>query len=112
MPRTDGTPSDPGRERARDRKGDNGAVVMENRLEAQAGPTEVLFVAGVRVAAMIELTGSAKPRIPLKLGANGSVLTSVTAAVNIEDGLSPFSIKIQKWNTQSLMIDSIASDRD
>lgn len=83
MPRTDGTLSDPGRERARDRKGDDGAVVMENRLEAQAGPTDV--VAGERVAAIIELRGSAKPRIPLKLGVNGSVLTSVTAAVNKED---------------------------
>lgn len=48
-------------------------------------PSKLLFAIGEILLAMIELRGSAKPRIPLKLGASGSVSTSFTAAVSKED---------------------------
>jgi len=63
------------------------AGVVENKLEVQTAPSGLLLVTGGILVAMIELRGSAKPRIPLKLGDNGSMLTSVTAAVCGEEGL-------------------------
>ena len=45
---------------------------MENRLEAQAVPSRLLFGTGGTSSAMIELRGSAIPRIPLKLGDSSS----------------------------------------
>lgn len=44
---------------------------MENRLETQGAPSGLL-PSGIS-AAMMELRGRARPRTPLKLGANGSV---------------------------------------
>lgn len=83
IPRTAGIVSEPGRERARERKRDDGAVdtgVREKRLDAQAAPSGLLFVTGGISDAIMEFRGRAKPRTPLKLGARSSFSTSFAAA--------------------------------
>lgn len=56
--------------------------MSEKRLEAQAAPSGVSVVTAGISCVITELRGSAKPRIPLKLGERGSFATSVTAATN------------------------------
>lgn len=83
IPRTAGIVSEPGRERARERKRDDGAVdigVREKRLDAQAAPSGLLFVTGGISNAIREFRGGAKPRTPLKLGASSSFSISSAAA--------------------------------
>ena len=83
MPRTAGIVFEPGRERARERKRDEGAVdigVREKRLDAQAAPSGLLFVTGGISEAIMEFRGRANPRIPLKLGARSSFSTIFAAA--------------------------------
>jgi hypothetical protein len=75
MPSRDGTWSEPGLAKDSERKGSAGAEpegVMEKRLDAQAAPSGSLLVTGGREVAMMEFSGRASPRIPLKLGARGS----------------------------------------
>ena len=83
MPRTAGIVFEPGRERARERKRDDGAVdigVREKRLDAQTAPSGLLFVTGGISVAMMEFRGRANPSIPLKLGARSSFSTTSAAA--------------------------------
>jgi len=54
--------------------------VIEKRLDAHAAPSGVLLVTGGIVSAMMELSGRARPRIPLKLGERFSPVTLVAAA--------------------------------
>lgn len=55
--------------------------VMEKRLEGQAAPSGALDVSGGILLAMIELSGKARPRIPVKSGEIGSLDTVSAAAV-------------------------------
>ena len=83
MPRRAGIVSEPGRERVRERKRDDGAVdigVREKRLDAQAAPSGLLFVTGGISDAIMEFRGGASPRTPLKLGARSSFSTISAAA--------------------------------
>ena len=83
MPKTAGIVSEPGRERARERKREDGAVdtgVREKRLDAQAAPSGSLLVTGGMSDAIMEFRGRARPKIPLKLGARSSFSTSSAAA--------------------------------
>lgn len=83
MPRREGTRSEPGRSRERERKWAAGAVetgVREKRLEAQAAPSGVLPVTGCMMEAMTELRGRARPRMPWKLDVSGSLSTTDAAA--------------------------------
>lgn len=83
MPKMAGIVFEPGRERARERKRDDGAVdigVREKRLDAQAAPSGSLFVTGGISDAIMEFRGGANPRTPLKLGARSSFSTSSAAA--------------------------------
>lgn len=85
IPKSEGIRSEPGRERDRERKRAEGAFstgVMENRLDAQAAPSGALLVTGGIFSAMMELRGSARPRIPLKSAVRGSSATLVAAAAN------------------------------
>lgn len=54
--------------------------VIEKRLDAHAAPSGVLLVTGGMVSAMMELSGRARPRMPLKLGERFSPVTLVAAA--------------------------------
>jgi len=83
IPNTAGTWDEPGRDRARERKRDAGAglaPVTENRLEAHAAPSASLPTTGGMSVAMMEFSGSARPRIPLKLGPKSSLSTTFAAA--------------------------------
>lgn len=87
MPSRAGTRSEPGRDRESEIKRAEGAIsigVIENRLDAHAAPSGVLFVTGGMEPAMTELSGRAIPRIPLKLEERGSLLTE-SAAANSEN---------------------------
>lgn len=75
MPNRDGTWSEPGLDKESERKGEAGAEpdgVMEKRLDAQAAPSASFVVTGGREVAMMEFSGRASPRIPLKLDVRGS----------------------------------------
>jgi len=97
IPKTAGILSEPGRERARERNRDDGAVEMgvrEKRLDAQAAPSGLLFVTGGISDAMMELRGRARPRIPLKLGAKASFSTLLAAAKHkLDDDVSCEHVK-------------------
>jgi len=83
MPRYEGIRSEPGRERESERKREEGALeigVIEKRLEAQAAPSGELLVTGGICSAMMELRGSARPKIPLKSGERSSFVTLEAAA--------------------------------
>jgi len=54
--------------------------VIEKRLDAHAAPSGVLLVTGGIVSAIMELSGRARPRMPLKLGERFSPVTLVAAA--------------------------------
>lgn len=82
MPRRAGIWVEPGRERERERKraeGANATGVMEKRLEAHAAPSGEFVITGGMESAIMELSGSARPRMPLKSEDMGS-LTMVSAA--------------------------------
>ena len=86
MPKRDGTWSEPGLDKESERKGETGAKsdgVMEKRLDAQAAPSASFVVTGGREVAMMEFSGRASPKIPLKLVVRGSFSTSVTAATEV-----------------------------
>jgi len=83
MPRKEGIRFDPGRERDNERKREEGAFevgVIEKRLDAHAAPSGVLLVTGGIISAMMELSGRARPKMPLKLGERFSPATLVAAA--------------------------------
>ena len=87
MPNKDGTLSEPGRDKESERKRAAGAWltgVMEKRLDAQAAPSGSFVVTGGIDSAMMEFSGRAKPKIPLKFGSSGSFCTSVAAAIEIK----------------------------
>ena len=74
---------DPGRERDREIKGEDGAVedgVMLNRLEANAAPSASPEMLVGTSAEMTELRGRAKPRIPSKFDDSVSDATWFAAA--------------------------------
>jgi len=74
---------DPGRERESEKKRDDGAEpagVMLKRLEENGAPSRLFLVTGVIVCAMRELTGRARPRMPLNPCSRGSESTLVAAA--------------------------------
>lgn len=99
MPSNEGIRSEPGRERERERKREEGAFstgVMEKRLDAHAAPSGELFVTGGIFVAMMELRGSARPRMPLKSGVRGSSVTLVAAA-KAEGGCE---VVKGKWKTK------------
>jgi len=100
IPRREGIRFDPGRERDKERNREAGALevgVIEKRFDAHAAPSGVLLVTGGMVSAMIELSGRARPRIPLKLEERGSSITLVAAAK--EQGVSNVSGKKGNWCT-------------
>jgi len=83
MPSCDGTALDPGRERESEKKRDDGAEmagVMPKRLEENGAPSRLFPVTGVITCAMRELTGRARPRMPLNPCSRGSESTLVAAA--------------------------------
>ena len=82
MPRRARIVSEPGRERVRKRKRDDGAVnigIREKRLDAQTALSRLLFVTGGIPDAIMEFRGGASPRTPLKLGAR-STFSTISAA--------------------------------
>ena len=84
IPRTEGMRSEPGRPKAKERKRAPGACetgVIPNRFDAQAAPSGLLPTTGGIELAMRELSGKARPRIPLKFGLRGSSSTLLTAPV-------------------------------
>jgi len=84
MPSSDGTAVDPGREREREKKRDEGADeagAMPKRLEENGAPSRPSPVTGVMVCAMREFRGRARPRMPLKSCSRGSESTLVAATV-------------------------------
>ena len=83
MPSSDGTALDPGRERESERNRDAGAVstgVIPKRLEGNAAPSGPFPSTGGICSAMIELRGSARPRMPSNSYSSGSESTLVAAA--------------------------------
>jgi len=83
IPRVEGTASDPGRARERERKREEGAEadgVMEKRLEAKTAPSGALEVTGGISSAMTELSGGARPRMPLKPEESGSLVMLLAGA--------------------------------
>jgi hypothetical protein len=77
---------DPGRDRVRERKRDEGADptgVMPNRLEVNGAPSRPFPVTGVMECAIREFEGRARPRMPLKPCSRGSDWTFVAAAVKV-----------------------------
>jgi hypothetical protein len=88
MPSSDGTALDPGREREREKKRDEGAKlagVMPRSFEENGAPSRLLPFTGVMECAMRESRGSARPRTPLNSYSRGSESTLVAAAVE-KDG--------------------------
>lgn len=85
MPSAEGTVSDPGRARARPKKGRgvDSAGVMEKRLEDHVAPSGASPVDGAREvgAAMRLLEGRTIPRMPAKSAERGSEDTVWAAAV-------------------------------
>ena len=82
MPSTDGTRSDPGRSRAREKKRAPGAVLsgdMLKRLDDKEAPSGTSLVAVGSWRAMREFPGRARPITPLKLEERGSLLTLAAA---------------------------------
>lgn len=69
------------RDMERKRAGARLEGVMEKRFEAQAAPSGALLVSGGIVSATMELSGGARPRIPVRTGERGSLDTATTAAV-------------------------------
>jgi hypothetical protein len=83
MPSSDGTALDPGRERESERNRDAGAEstgVMLKRLEVNGAPSGPFPSMGGICWAMIELRGSARPRMPSNSYSSGSESTLVAAA--------------------------------
>lgn len=83
MPRSDGTALDPGRERESERNRDAGAAptgVTPKRLELKGAPSWPFPSVGAICCEMIELRGSARPRIPSNSYSSGSESTLVAAA--------------------------------
>jgi hypothetical protein len=81
MPSIDGTSLDPGREREREKKRDEGAIVMSKILEETGAPSRPSLSTVVIVFAMTEFTGRARPRMPSNSCSSASVTTFVAAAV-------------------------------
>jgi hypothetical protein len=83
MPRRDGSRSEPGRSRTKEKKCAEGAWetgVMPKRFDEKEAPSGLLFVTGGMICEIMELRGRARPRIPSKSLFRGSPLTVVAAA--------------------------------
>ena len=82
MPRREGTASEPGRSRERERKRASGAREAGERARTFAGRVEEGEPEAEEGSeeAMTELAGSARPRTPLKSGESGSLETEDAAA--------------------------------
>jgi hypothetical protein len=84
MPSSDGTALDPGREREREKKRDEGAElagVIPRRLDENGAPSRPFPITGVMECAIRESRGRARPRTPLNSCSRGSESTLVAAAV-------------------------------
>ena len=81
MPSSDGMALDPGRDRVSEKKRDEGAAVMPNKLEANEAPSRLFPDTGVMDCAIREFKGRARPRMPLNSCSRGSDSTPVAAAV-------------------------------
>jgi hypothetical protein len=83
MPSCDGMALDPGRDRVREKKRDEGGeltAVVSNILEANEEPSRPSPDTGVMDCAIREFEGSARPRMPLNSCSRGSDATLVAAA--------------------------------
>jgi hypothetical protein len=81
MPSCDGMALVPGRDRVSEKKRDEGAAVMPNRLEVNEAPSRLFPGTGVMDCAIREFEGRARPRMPLNSRSRGSESTLVAAAV-------------------------------
>jgi len=81
MPSCDGIALDPGRDRVSEKKRDEGATVLPNKLETNEAPSRLLPDTGVMDCAIRELEGRARPKMPLNSCSRGSESTLVAAAV-------------------------------
>ena len=115
MPSSEVTSGESGRESASEKKRAAGAEptgVMPKRFEAKTAPSGALPVEGGRMLAMMELSGSARPRMPSKSRSRGSSWTVVTAATGRLTHHGWGKEAGGRGRTQSLKFDTVAADLD